>query len=166
MSLKSTEVPNPLLEQVEEGRNKPLASTVASSRAESTGQWTISNNKEQSLAWAVRASWAVNWFLLIGKAVVVVLSNSKAMTAALVDSAVDLLSQFILSTAEKYMSKHSEKYPVGRSRLEALSVIGCAFIMTMASIEGTHNLHEYHPHLLSTKHYDLLTNSIAFDLIS
>ncbi|RYG96820.1 hypothetical protein EON65_53840 [archaeon] len=128
---------NPLLEQVEEGRSHPAESNVTSNHPESTGRWTLTNNKEQSLAWAVNASWVVNWFLLLGKAVVVVLSNSKAMTAALVDSAVDLLTQFILSTAEKYMSKRSDKYPVGRSRLEALSVIACAFIMTMASIEGT-----------------------------
>jgi hypothetical protein len=101
-----------------------------------SSKFNMPADKSQSLAWAVNASWAVNWFLLVGKAIVVILSNSKAMTAALVDSAVDLLSQFILSLAERYMSKHSEKYPVGRSRLEALSVIACSFIMTMASIEG------------------------------
>jgi hypothetical protein len=32
--------------------------------------------------------------------------------------------------------RHSPDYPVGRSRLEALSVIACAFIMSMASVEG------------------------------
>jgi divalent metal cation (Fe/Co/Zn/Cd) transporter len=34
------------------------------------------------------------------------------------------------------MSKHSPNYPIGRSRLEALSVIACACIMSMASVEG------------------------------
>eukprot|EP01039_Chlorochromonas_danica_P002691 gene2691-2941_t len=92
-------------------------------------------SKSKSLALAVNASWAVNWLLLVGKAVVVGMSHSKAMTAALVDSAVDLLSQFVLSLADRYMSKHSHLYPVGRSRLEALSVIACAFIMSMASVE-------------------------------
>lgn len=81
------------------------------------------------------ASWIVNWFLLIVKIVVVILSSSKAVTAALADSAVDLVSQGVLSLAEAYMSKHSPEYPVGRSRLEALSVLGCAFIMSMASVE-------------------------------
>jgi hypothetical protein len=38
--------------------------------------------------------------------------------------------------ANRYISKHSPDYPVGRSRLEALSVMACAFIMSMASIEG------------------------------
>jgi divalent metal cation (Fe/Co/Zn/Cd) transporter len=105
-------------------------------KSEEPTRWTIKASKSESLAWAINASWAVNWFLLFGKAIVVALSNSKAMTAALVDSAVDLLSQFILSQAERYMAKHSKDYPVGRSRLEGLSVIACAFIMTVASIEG------------------------------
>ena len=85
---------------------------------------------------AVNASWAVNWFLLGAKVYAVAVSSSKAVTAALVDSVVDLLSQGVLSMAERYISRHSPNYPVGRSRLEALSVIACAFIMSMASIEG------------------------------
>jgi hypothetical protein len=36
--------------------------------------------------------------------------------------------------------RHSPDYPVGRSRLEALSVIACAFIMSMASVEGSCSL--------------------------
>ncbi len=56
--------------------------------------------------------------------------------AALVDSAVDLVSQAVLSLADQYIARHSPEYPVGRSRLEALSVIACAFIMSMASVEG------------------------------
>lgn len=108
---------------------------VENSLVRMASSW-VPTTKAESIAWAVNASWAVNWLLLFGKAVVVGLSNSKAMTAALVDSAVDLLSQFILSMADRYMSKHSEKYPVGRSRLETLSVLACAFIMMVASIEG------------------------------
>ena len=57
------------------------------------------------------------------------------VTAALVDSAVDLVSQGVLSLAESYMMRHSPDYPVGRSRLEALSVMVCAFIMSFASLE-------------------------------
>jgi divalent metal cation (Fe/Co/Zn/Cd) transporter len=33
------------------------------------------------------------------------------------------------------MMRHSPDYPVGRSRLEALSVMVCAFIMSFASLE-------------------------------
>jgi cation diffusion facilitator family transporter len=84
---------------------------------------------------ATVSSWAVNWLLLIVKIAVVIISSSKAVLAAMVDSAVDLVSQAVLSLAGRYMQKHSPDYPVGRSRLEALSVLACAFIMTMASIE-------------------------------
>jgi divalent metal cation (Fe/Co/Zn/Cd) transporter len=84
---------------------------------------------------ATSASWGVNWFLFIVKIIVVILSSSKAVVAALVDSAVDLVSQGILSLAELYMSRQHPDYPVGRSRLEAISVLGCAFVMCVASIE-------------------------------
>jgi len=55
--------------------------------------------------------------------------------AALADSVVDLLSQAVLSLAERYQAKHHLDYPVGRSRLEALSVIACGVIMAFANIE-------------------------------
>lgn len=85
---------------------------------------------------AVNSSWAVNWFLLGAKLYCTIVSSSKAVTAALADSVVDLVSQGVLSLADSYISKHSPDYPVGRSRLEALSVIACAFIMSMAAVEG------------------------------
>jgi divalent metal cation (Fe/Co/Zn/Cd) transporter len=70
---------------------------------------------------AMLASWITNIFLLIAKAVCVIISSSKCLTAALVDSIVDLISQGVMSLAERYMDKHSPDYPVGRSRLECLS---------------------------------------------
>lgn len=85
---------------------------------------------------AVNASWVVNWFLFGAKGFTYCISLSKAVLAALVDSAVDLVSQGVLALAETYMAKFSPDYPVGRSRLEALSVIACAFIMSTASLEG------------------------------
>lgn len=84
---------------------------------------------------AMNLSWFVNITLLAIKIVAFVVSSSKAVLASLVDSIVDLLSQAVLYYAEKYISEHSPDYPVGRSRLEALSVIACAFIMSMASVE-------------------------------
>eukprot|EP01033_Poteriospumella_lacustris_P020953 gene20953-15460_t len=39
------------------------------------------------------------------------MSASKAVLAALVDSAVDLVSQAVLALAENYMSKFSPNYP-------------------------------------------------------
>ena len=99
---------------------------------------TVENVNKSNLSLirsATISSWLVNWILLSVKVVVVVLSSSKAVLAALVDSAVDLVSQAVLSLAERYTHKYSADYPVGRSRLEALSVLTCAFIMTFASIE-------------------------------
>jgi divalent metal cation (Fe/Co/Zn/Cd) transporter len=84
---------------------------------------------------AVNLSWAVNCFLLLVKLYASIVSNSKSVWASLADSLVDLLSQAVLSLAEKYSKRHHPEYPVGRSRLEALSVLACAVIMIMASIE-------------------------------
>ena len=39
------------------------------------------------------------------------------VTAALLDSAVDLVSQAVLSLAESYMQRHSPDYPVGKIRI-------------------------------------------------
>ena len=92
------------------------------------------------ITFALTASWIINVFLLGAKLFVAILSSSKAVTASLADSAVDLLSQIILAAASWYMSRHSPLYPVGKSRLEALSVIACAFVMSMASVEGKKSL--------------------------
>mmetsp|Transcript_10411 Transcript_10411/g.14342 ORF Transcript_10411/g.14342 Transcript_10411/m.14342 type:complete len:402 (-) Transcript_10411:66-1271(-) len=92
-------------------------------------------DNSRSTKLATGASWLVNWFLLGAKIFVVAESSSKAVAASLADSAVDLVSQAVLALADSYMNKHSPYYPVGRSRLEALSVIACACIMSMASVE-------------------------------
>ena len=108
---------------------------------------------------AVNASWLVNWALLIIKLVAFIVSNSKAVLASLADSAgaegscgdirrapapelppcvpsaVDLASQGMLALAERMMKKHDDRYPVGRARLEAFAVIGCASLMLMSSFE-------------------------------
>ncbi len=48
---------------------------------------------------------------------------------------VDLISQFVLATANRFMSMHHIDYPVGRSKLEALSVLACSAIMAITSVE-------------------------------
>ena len=92
-------------------------------------------DQSKMLSNATSASWLVNWLLLFAKTIVVLLSSSKAILAALVDSIVDLVAQAVLSLSEIYSNRYSADYPVGRSRLEALSVLACAFIMIIASIE-------------------------------
>jgi divalent metal cation (Fe/Co/Zn/Cd) transporter len=41
----------------------------------------------------------------------------------------------MLSVADRYIKRHDARYPVGRARLEAISVLGCASIMVLASVE-------------------------------
>lgn len=97
---------------------------------------TFFESEDSKIAqFAMTASWIINWLLLFAKIICLVLSNSLVVAASLADSAVDLLSQAILSLAERYMGKHNPDYPVGRSRLEALSVLAAASIMSMASVE-------------------------------
>lgn len=80
-------------------------------------------------------SWVVNWMLLTMKLVIAILSNSKAVWAAFADSVVDIISQLVLAIASRYMGIHSKDYPVGRSKLEALSVLACSAIMAITSVE-------------------------------
>ena len=49
--------------------------------------------------------------------------------------AVDLASQLVLSVAEHSVARYHPGFPIGRGKLEALAVIACACIMSMASLE-------------------------------
>ena len=80
-------------------------------------------------------SWIANITLIIVKVIALAVSNSKSVAAAVVDSAVDIISQLLLSVAEWHTRKHNPNYPIGRARLESLSVIGCAALMVFASVE-------------------------------
>lgn len=84
---------------------------------------------------AVTASWLANIFLLVVKLVLFIETGSRSILAALADSIVDILSQAILELADRYQTIHNAEYPVGRSRLEALSVLACGVIMAFANIE-------------------------------
>ena len=95
----------------------------------------ISDAVENTVASAIRYSWCVNWILLVFKLYCYIISSSKSVAAALADSVVDLLSQCVLALADKFINTHSQEYPIGRSRLEALSVLTCAAFMIIASVE-------------------------------
>ena len=49
--------------------------------------------------------------------------------------AVDLASQLVLSVAEHSAGRYDPRFPIGRGKLEALAVIACASIMSVASLE-------------------------------
>jgi len=59
-------------------------------------------SNDQSIIFAVRASWFVNILLLILKLICYIISGSKSVLAALADSIVDLVSQIILSLGQIY----------------------------------------------------------------
>jgi len=95
----------------------------------------LGSKYEKYAKFASLASWAVNWFLLGIKAYAAITTDSKSVIASLADSGADLISQAIISIADYYKGKQSQNYPVGRSRLEDMSVLGCAAVMILISIE-------------------------------
>ncbi len=105
-------------------------------------EWNVnehtSRSRDSSLAVRiiVNISIGVNLFLIGAKLFAVFSSYSKALTAALVDSFVDVACQAVLFLARPYISKSTSNSSVERSRLAALAVIGCAFVVCMVSITG------------------------------
>ena len=88
---------------------------------------------------ALRISVVFNIAITVVKVFAVVASGSLAVMATLVDSALDVLSQFILFyTDSAAKQQHSSSFPAGRTRLAPLGIFICAVIMGMASIEVIH----------------------------
>jgi len=77
----------------------------------------------------------INIFILITKLIAYVETLSLSVLASLVDSILDVVSQFILLYTEKISSqtRSSAHYPSGASRLEPLGVLSCAALMGFAS---------------------------------
>jgi hypothetical protein len=109
--------------------NSPFAYEQIPSTVVSSG--CSKNERYEQCSVATNASWAVNWFLFVIKLYVFILSSSKAIAAALVDSAgngtkllysqlcssplislapfpVDLISQMVLKSAENRVQEVSE----------------------------------------------------------
>ncbi|KAL7544576.1 hypothetical protein ACHAWF_007952 [Thalassiosira exigua] len=84
---------------------------------------------------ALEISLYVNIFILLAKAVAYLETLSLSVLAALVDSILDVVSQFILAYTERRSSKtrSSAHYPAGAARLEPLGVLSCAALMGFAS---------------------------------
>ncbi|WIA22975.1 hypothetical protein OEZ85_001333 [Tetradesmus obliquus] len=51
------------------------------------------------------------------------------------DSAVDLVSQVVIAYADWRVRREDPRFPVGQARLEAIGVLACACIMSVASFE-------------------------------
>lgn len=77
----------------------------------------------------------INIFILLTKVVAYLETLSLSVLAAVVDSALDVISQWILAYTEKRSNRDrsSAHYPAGASRLEPLGVLSCAALMGIAS---------------------------------
>ena len=93
--------------------------------------WSGSNLRKIALDLSL---W-INIFILITKVIAYLETLSLSILAALVDSILDVVSQWILSYTETRSSKtrSSAHYPAGASRLEPLGVLSCAALMGFAS---------------------------------
>jgi len=91
---------------------------------------------EKKAELALRISVILNIAISIVKLVATIVSGSLAVTATLVDSILDVLSQFILFYTDSAAKSHDGRnYPVGRTRMAPLGIFVCAVLMGMASME-------------------------------
>lgn len=103
-----------------------------------------SEEEDMSVVFGVRASWAANILLLLLKIFAYYISASQAVLAALADSVVDLLSQIILAAGDDIANKPHAEFPLGRTKIESLSVMGCAALMIVASVEVVEGIEDMH----------------------
>jgi len=99
-----------------------------------------SNDKRSTplRAFAIKASLYVNVAILITKIYAYARTFSLSVLAALIDSALDVVSQKVLESTENHSNKvkrSSALYPAGAARLEPVGVLTCAALMGMASFE-------------------------------
>jgi cation diffusion facilitator family transporter len=93
------------------------------------------DRSDQQIMWAQNLSLVANILLLCIKMFAFIVSRSFAVLASTADSGVDLASQVVLYLCNRAMRKPSVNYPIGRSRLETVGVVGCAVIMAVSSFE-------------------------------
>lgn len=81
----------------------------------------------QEVLLAIMVNFFVNFLLLVGKIVILFMTNSLSMIASLVDSILDFLSTFIIFIANKLSKTKNWRtqfaYPIGRTKLEPLGIL-------------------------------------------
>lgn len=82
--------------------------------------------------YAIYFNFLLNVLLLVGKIVVVYLSDSLSLIASLVDSSLDFLSTLIIFIANRYAMKKSVNFPVGRKQLEPIGVLIFSVIIILS----------------------------------
>jgi cation diffusion facilitator family transporter len=113
---------------------------------------------------AFELSLYLNLLITLAKLVAYIDTLSLSVLAALLDSVLDVVSQFVLNYTEKHstMQRSSAFYPAGASRLEAIGVLTCAALMGMASFEVLKESGE----TLLWKHNTLQDISLQDELLS
>ena len=116
---------------------QPLLSPFAAQQQNSQPQNQTESDTE-ALHWkhavATWASFAVNFFLLVAKIWGFGISQSYSVLASAADSVVDIASQAVLALADWQVGRLDPRYPVGKTRLQTVGVIGCAVIMSIATL--------------------------------
>lgn len=118
---------------------QPLLSPFAAQQASGPPQRQQEPAAEaDTLNWkytvATWASFTVNLLLLIAKVWGFALSMSYSVLASAADSVVDIASQAVLALADWQVGRLDPRYPVGKTRLQTVGVIGCAVIMSIATL--------------------------------
>lgn len=90
------------------------------------------DNDSNVIKYAIFLNFLLNVILLVGKFVVVYLSDSLSLVASLVDSSLDFLSTLIIFIANRYAIKKSSRFPVGRKQLEPIGVMIFSVIMIIS----------------------------------
>lgn len=93
---------------------------------------TPDESSSSIVTYAIYFNFLLNVVLLIGKFVVIYLSDSLSLIASFIDSALDFLSTLIIFIANKYAAKKSSKFPVGRKQLEPIGVLIFSVIIILS----------------------------------
>ncbi|GMH32244.1 hypothetical protein BSKO_00078 [Bryopsis sp. KO-2023] len=94
-----------------------------------------SKNESKKVRTAVRLSLIGNVALFAMKLYAFCVSRSQAVLASLIDSAVDIASQFVVYFCDRKMRKVDHRYPIGKTKLQTLGAIIIACIMTLGAAE-------------------------------
>lgn len=122
-----------------DGLAQPLLSPFAAQQqARQQERQAEPDTEADTLHWkytvATWASFTVNLLLLVAKVWGFALSMSYSVLASAADSVVDIASQAVLALADWQVGRLDPRYPVGKTRLQTVGVIGCAVIMSIATL--------------------------------
>merc|ERR1719219_2691331 len=80
-------------------------------------------------------SLAANIVLCGAKIYALIESRSLSLIASLLDTALDLLSQFLLFFSENNFRQRDDNFPVGKTRLTPVAILICSVLMFAGAIE-------------------------------